>query len=91
MYKYIFIYSFIYLLPLIEYAQRRGIQLIPKAFLYEYMYLFYYYYFFYLMQILGLYKFYPLKNNLVLKISKKRMYPSLVSKHVHKQESQHDA
>jgi hypothetical protein len=93
MYKYIFIYSFIYLLPLIEYAQRRGIQLIPKTFLYEYMYLFiyYYYYYFTLCKFLGLYKSYPLNKNLVLEICKKNeVYPYCLKTYA-QTKSQHDA
>jgi hypothetical protein len=39
------------LIPLTEYAQRKGNRIIPKALLYKYMY----YYYFYLIQILGLY------------------------------------
>jgi hypothetical protein len=49
-----------------EYAQRKGNQVIPKTLLC--IYLFYY---FNLIQILGLYKSYPLKINLVLEISEK--------------------
>jgi hypothetical protein len=39
----------------------------------------------------GLYKFYPLKNNLVLEICKERLYTHIVSTHMHEQKSQHDA
>jgi hypothetical protein len=39
----------------------------------------------------GCYKFYPLKLISYLRLVRKMMYPNLVSKHMHKQESQHDA
>jgi hypothetical protein len=75
----IFIYLFICYLttsfPLSEYALRKGNQIIPKTLLCKYMYLFYYFYF---IQILGLYKSYHLKNNLVLEITKKRDVTNLV-------------
>jgi hypothetical protein len=37
------------------------------------------------------YKFYPLNRNLVLEICKERVYAHIVSTHMHKQKSQHDA
>jgi hypothetical protein len=51
---YFFIHLFVWLnnnlIPLTEYAQRKGNRIIPKTLSYKYMY-----YFFYLIQILGLY------------------------------------
>jgi hypothetical protein len=63
------------LIQLIEYTQRKANQIISKTLLCKYMYLFIY---FYLIQILGLYKSYPLNRNLVLEICKKRDTEGLV-------------
>jgi hypothetical protein len=43
------------------------------------------------LPILGLYKSYPLNRNLVLEICKERVNTHIISKHMHKQNSQHDA
>jgi hypothetical protein len=48
-------------------------------------------YIFFLLPNFGLYKSYPLNRNLVLDICKKKMYTHIVSTHMHKQKSQHDA
>jgi hypothetical protein len=39
----------------------------------------------------GPYKSYPLNRNLVLEICKERVHNHIVSEHMHKQKSQHDA
>jgi hypothetical protein len=78
--RYTFLYLFIcYLtniIPSIEYAQIKKNQIISKEFsINACTYLFYY---FYLIQILGLYKFYPPNRNLVLEICKIRDIERLV-------------
>jgi hypothetical protein len=40
---------------------------------------------------IGCYKSYRLNRNLVLEICKERVYTHIVSTHMHKQKSQHDA
>jgi hypothetical protein len=64
---YLFICYLTTLIPLIEYAQRKRNQIIPKTLTYKYTYLFILYFY----TDFGLYKSYPLKRNLVLEISKK--------------------
>jgi hypothetical protein len=67
---YLFICYLTILLSLSEYAQSKGTQIIPKTLLckkHVFIYIC-----FYLIQILGLYKSYPLNKNLVLEICKKR-------------------
>jgi hypothetical protein len=78
--KCIFMYLFIcylsVLLSLSEYAQSKGNQILSQnTFINTCIYLFYYFYF---IQILGLYKSYPLNRNLVLEICKKRDIKELV-------------
>jgi hypothetical protein len=64
-----------------DYAQRKEHQLIPKTlYIYIYIYIYintciYLFYYFHLTQILGLYKSYPLNENLVLEICRKGMQP----------------
>jgi hypothetical protein len=43
------------------------------------------------MHIVGLTNPTPLNRNLVLDICKKRVYNHVISKHMHKQKSRHDA
>jgi hypothetical protein len=65
-------------MPLVEYAERnrKKIQEIPKhPFINLFIYSFYYYIFY---TNFGLYKSYPLKNNLVLEISKERDVKSFI-------------
>jgi hypothetical protein len=68
---YLFICYLTTLIPLIEHTERKGDHEIPKTLAYKYIYLFILLFFSY--TDFGLYKFYPLKNNLILEISKKEM------------------
>jgi hypothetical protein len=72
---YLFIFYLTNIIPLIEYAQRREDQLIPKGsiipkhYIIIFIYLYHYYIFF--IQILGFTNPTPLNRNLVLEICKK--------------------
>ena len=75
-FMYLFICYLTILLSLSEYAQSKGTQIIPKTLLCKkHVFICIC---FYLIQILGLYKSYPLNKNLVLEICKKRDPKGLV-------------
>jgi hypothetical protein len=75
-FPYLFICYLTNIIPLVEYAQRKEDQEIPKTLAYKFIYLFIL--LFSLIPILGITNPTPLNRNLVLEICKKRDTISLV-------------
>jgi hypothetical protein len=67
---------------------KEGNQEIPKTPNYKFIY---YFYFIFSLYQFWIYKSYPLNRNLVLEICKEMVYNYVVTEHMHKQKSQHDA
>jgi hypothetical protein len=68
-YNFFYIYLFAILLPLIEYVQRRGKQIIPKTFYMNtsiYLFILLLLLLLFLIQILGLYTCWPAPTNIKL-------------------------
>ena len=91
---YLFVGYLTNLIPLIEYAQIKENQVISNGYiiLKPYIIIFFIYIIInFFIQNLGFTNPTPLNRNLVLAICNERVYTHIVSTHVHKQKSQHDA